>query len=153
MSDLAWTLHNRRSTLPYRSSVVVPAGSGNPQEAARSAILAEIERLTESSHKLHRSSSVAAPKILAVRVLNGLAWVPYFLSHLLGLAARSLSSIAILPSFLLRTRPTSHSSPSCLPSRRLVVSPRPPFRSLSALLFKSFLLISSEIWQAFSSAL
>ncbi|EXM19870.1 hypothetical protein FOTG_12105 [Fusarium oxysporum f. sp. vasinfectum 25433] len=74
MSDLAWTLYNRRSTLPYRSSVVVPAGSGNSQEAARSAILAEIERLTDSTHKLHRSSSVAAPKILGVFSGQGAQW-------------------------------------------------------------------------------
>ncbi|ENH67909.1 Lovastatin nonaketide synthase [Fusarium oxysporum f. sp. cubense race 1] len=74
MSDLAWTLYNRRSTLPYRSSVVVPAGSVNPQEAARSAILAEIERLTDSTHKLHRSSSVATPKILGVFSGQGAQW-------------------------------------------------------------------------------
>ncbi|KLO93751.1 Uncharacterized protein Y057_14337 [Fusarium fujikuroi] len=99
MSDLAWTLHNRRSTLPYRSSVVVPAGSENPQEAARSAILDEIERLTDSSHKLHRSSSVAAPKILGVFSGQGAQW-PRMGAVLLESSAWARGKIAELDSYL-----------------------------------------------------
>ncbi|KAG5765090.1 hypothetical protein H9Q72_006842 [Fusarium xylarioides] len=99
MSDLAWTLYNRRSTLPYRSSVVVSAGSGNPQEAARSAILAEIERLTDSSHKLHRSSSVATPKILGVFSGQGAQW-PRMGAVLLESSAWARGKIAELDGYL-----------------------------------------------------
>ncbi|GKU15632.1 unnamed protein product, partial [Fusarium langsethiae] len=97
--DLAWTLSNRRSTLPYRSSVVIPGGSGNTREAARSAILAEIERLADSSHKLHRSSSVATPKILGVFSGQGAQW-PRMGAALLESSAWARTKIAELDGYL-----------------------------------------------------
>ncbi|KAF4337392.1 polyketide synthase [Fusarium beomiforme] len=99
MADLAWTLSNRRSTLPYRSSVVVPAASGSTQEAARSAILAEIERLADSSHKLHRSSSVPTPKIIGVFTGQGAQW-PRMGAALLESSTWARAKIAELDGYL-----------------------------------------------------